>query len=1393
MKKQEKGRTRIKPISRMLWFAFPALALPFLAFAEINTSFHHRALSGVTQDMGSNVTLALSVEFPTAGAAYSDIGVGSTNKPVFYSDVMKTKYLGYFDNEKCYRYVADSSDPTGAQAFSNSGYVQNAGMDNAYWFRPINKWNDGVNFKYITNAKEYFEPVRKAEKSGDFIGVCNGADEFSGNFMNWLSMSAIDIFRQALTGGNRAIGVNTNQDNYTSADTENFTTIRRAKVQNGQNDRYSMNKSVILTTDQIKMFLPHSYAINAGTVLAQGNNIRNNSLFLYRGAGYVEWNRTLQTNGTELFFRNHDFGIDIRRLVNNNSGVNFYAPISGRIMPYQVNVMVCKEGLLESNCVKQANGKYKPEGLIQKNARKMRFSTLGYANIAGNGVNGGLLRSEMAYVLDPRTDSSEVAPKFLPEINPTTGQFNVNPDASLGEKNSGTINYLNKFGDLGGYKTNDPVAELYYTALRYLRNKDFPSQYVPFTRNNGTGGNIPGGLTDLEKDNFPAIVNWKNPLVVYPDGATSVAIDKDSANVCRNNYLILIGDTNTHDDKDLPNGWGSKNVPDEQIDTQALLQEIFNQEGFSGNLNQNFGSQNSPAGFPALAYWARTNPLQPGFNKRLKTFAIDVVESDNYKTGGNTYYLAAKYGGFDEEGVSGSNKNNVPDILAEWMRPYDKVDAFTNAGKETPKTFAVANSPEAMVKALTNAFAGSTTADKPSSTGLSSASNGSEITEGDSVLMLQSAYRDTTSTDKDGNPIRIFAGDVLALRTSFVGNQINVEEAWSADEQLNSAYHNGGWTRRKVYTRTSPDGNVIPFNTANASILSSSLGVSDTTYAGSLIAYTLGDPTNEGSDKAFRLRKDHLMGTVINSQVIPVTPVKETTVNTPKGSCTYPASANATTRDLRYVAAANDGMTYILGENGEELASYLPSKALPRLADYAKHDYQHFFLNDGSGAHKEICLSAKASDDTTNIAVDGARSIVVGSMGRGGNAVYAIDLTQPAPTASSMLWEFADPALGMSIYAPVITYDKTGAPIVIVSGGYNPEAGDEGYIFVLRLDKPANKPWVEEAYNEDEPWVRGNWYKIKLGKAGVGELFGFNNNKDAYDTQAVYAGDLEGYLWKIVQNDKGRFVVAYDGAPIFQADAPIVGAPYVETVYPNPPRIVFATGRYFDSNDVPTTTRPVQNYAYGLYEGSIAADAKPQANGAMIANSEILHQEINATPSTETYVNAAGETVSENFYTSTNHNIDTNIHKGWRLQFPENWLSVDKSLILNGMLGRFSAINPLDNFGRKELCGIDTGSTYIINVNINTGGQYNKALYDTNGDGQINKEDTMYVATTMGSGQHTRVNAAVQNMLRSKDPNKPNNRLCTTSLGDMGIMEVKCQLVPNKLFTVRRLSWREIF
>ncbi|WP_230472296.1 hypothetical protein [Kingella kingae] len=169
-------------------------------------------------------------------------------------------------------------------------------------------------------------------------------------------------------------------------------------------------------------------------------------------------------------------------------------------MPYQVTVEACVPGKLEANCVLQPSGSYKPEGLMQQNASTMRFAAFGYANIAGNTVSGGVLRSRMRYIANPNRDGATAtgpAVKYQEEIDPKTGQFYVNPDrnaeetaaqafvVNTGDKNlpssnfdnSGTINYLNKFGDYNNYKTNDPGAELYYTALRYLRNKGFPALY----------------------------------------------------------------------------------------------------------------------------------------------------------------------------------------------------------------------------------------------------------------------------------------------------------------------------------------------------------------------------------------------------------------------------------------------------------------------------------------------------------------------------------------------------------------------------------------------------------------------------------------------------------------------------------------------------------------------------------------------------------------------------------------------------------------------------------------------------------------------------------------------------------------------------------------------------
>ncbi|MBK7898925.1 MAG: hypothetical protein KA603_05600 [Azonexus sp.] len=111
-----------------------------------------------------NVMLALSVEFPTANtAAYQDASSYSAN----------SKYLGYFDMDKCYDYDSGNG-----------------------WFVP-----QGVS----TNRR----------CSGGLFGY------WSGNFLNWATMTGLDEFRFAMTGGNR------------SSDTATLTVLERT-YQSGQ-------------------------------------------------------------------------------------------------------------------------------------------------------------------------------------------------------------------------------------------------------------------------------------------------------------------------------------------------------------------------------------------------------------------------------------------------------------------------------------------------------------------------------------------------------------------------------------------------------------------------------------------------------------------------------------------------------------------------------------------------------------------------------------------------------------------------------------------------------------------------------------------------------------------------------------------------------------------------------------------------------------------------------------------------------------------------------------------------------------------------------------------------------------------------------------------------------
>ena len=89
------------------------------------------------------------------------------------------------------------------------------------------------------------------------------------------------------------------------------------------------------------------------------------------------------------------------------------------------------------------------------------------------------------------------------------------------------------------------------------------------------------------------------------------------------------------------------------------------------------------------------------------------------------------------------------------------------------------------------------------------------------------------------------------------------------------------------------------------------------------------------------------------------------------------------------------------------------------------------------------------------------RTILVGGLGAGGRAVYALDVTNPiappppagvgdteATAAGKVLWEFTDANLGYVYDAPTLVKTKAYGWVALVASGYN-NPGGKGYLYVL--------------------------------------------------------------------------------------------------------------------------------------------------------------------------------------------------------------------------------------------------------------------------------------------------------------------------------------------------------
>lgn len=316
-----------------------------------------------------------------------------------------------------------------------------------------------------TEAERHFYPVRLANDRR-----CGGEGEWSGNFLNWSVTQTVDPFRKALTGGLRV------------RDLPAETWLQKARHDGQGGTGIYPNRR-----------LP-----------ASGNNatlLREHTPF----------------TGNYIRMRIEGLGHRMRFIINSNDpdhgGAPAYDPDSSnctaQACELSVRVKVCVPGLLEDNCRQYQNG-WKPEGLLQDYSQQLQYSLFGYLNHSDGNRDGGVMRARMKYIGSlMRNNQGLWVSNPRREWDPVTGVLIRNPDADWAKNthdsivDSGVINYINKFGEMTtrNHKSTDPVSELYYTSLRYLRGKG----NVPAYSNLGWR---PSGWSIYElADGFPVIIN----------------------------------------------------------------------------------------------------------------------------------------------------------------------------------------------------------------------------------------------------------------------------------------------------------------------------------------------------------------------------------------------------------------------------------------------------------------------------------------------------------------------------------------------------------------------------------------------------------------------------------------------------------------------------------------------------------------------------------------------------------------------------------------------------------------------------------------------------------------------------------------------------------------------
>ena len=540
----------------------------------------------LTQPVKPIVMLTMTVDhelFKKAYNDYSNLGGGLlTMEDTTYRNDFT--YYGYFDSDWCYTYV-------------NNGSA----------------------------SGQYFVPHAQAVNHVcSATGASTAAGAWSGNFLNWATMTRIDILRQVLYGGKRSV------------DTEERTVLERTYL---PKDVHAFVK--VYGGSDVGSYTPYTSAVSLCNV--SSGNSGHPTIRVASG----EWRQWSASEGDQCRWRGED----------EKASYTMDPPAADELATLTAKVEVCKPGAdaaTSSRC--QAYGtediSYKPTGVLQRHGEEGRLK---FGLVTGSykaNLKGGVLRKPASLFANNINADHD-------EVNLATGQFNdvdgivKNIDAFriagyLFSSNNYTdcsthsipISTLKSSGRASNRSCSDwgnPLAEIYLETLRYLSGAEEAT--AAFDVDDSTAGtnNHFSGISDLSR-----VTDWDDPIALN-EWCTNCSI------------IVLSTGANSFDGDDLGTAsdlsglTGAASVNSYTDEVGQLEYGSFDGAFFAGGTDTErhctateLGGLSDAVGIcpevPALegtyavaglAYYARTQDLRPDRNETqtVRTYAVDLAES----------------------------------------------------------------------------------------------------------------------------------------------------------------------------------------------------------------------------------------------------------------------------------------------------------------------------------------------------------------------------------------------------------------------------------------------------------------------------------------------------------------------------------------------------------------------------------------------------------------------------------------------------------------------------------------------------------------------------------------------------------------------------------------------